>query len=96
MKQQITSLNDSRVRKSILSQHYDLDAKKIDLATKLDKLMIKILNKAQLQIFNEKMRNTIFSKNDESGLFSLNESDILKGNEIGKPIYIFNSNRFRR
>jgi phage antirepressor YoqD-like protein len=61
-----------------------MDTKKIDLATKLDKLMAKILNKNQVQIFNDKTRNTIFNKNDDSGLFSLNESDIFRGNEMGK------------
>lgn len=79
MKKQMESLSDPRVRNSIIGEHYDIKTKKADLAVKIEKLMQKILDATQVRYLNEKTRYSMYTKKDESGLMSMNESDISKG-----------------
>lgn len=85
IEKQIEALNDPRVRKSIVGEHYDIKTKKAELASKIEKLMCKVLNAGQIRLLNIKLRNSILQTQEESGLFSMNESDISKGAfDIGK------------
>lgn len=88
LKHKIESLSDPRVRRSIVGEHYDLVSKKSELAAKIDKLLQKILNAGQVKVINAKIRHSLY-QHEESGLFSINESDISRGAfEIGMKSFL--------
>lgn len=87
LKHKLESLNDPRVRQSVLNSHYDINAKKLDIAEKIAKLQQKILTAEWARLINAKTRDSLGNYED-SGLMSFNENDISKGFfDIGKSLF---------
>jgi len=80
IKQTINDLKAKAANKGNKKQNH---FQKVELAEKIEKLQQKILTAEWVKILNEKQRLTI-QGHDDSGLISMNESDISKGAfEIG-------------